>query len=100
MDFKIIWADSAIYNLREICSYISRDNPTAAKAMGKGILEHVKILASFPFIGPPFPRNSAGPVREIVYRNYRIFYEVNEAAKSVEVLHVWHGARGEPPPMQ
>ena len=39
MDFKVIWSDAAIEDLREICSYISRDNPDAALRMGQGIRE-------------------------------------------------------------
>ena len=64
--------------------------------MGRGILDHVRILATFPFIGPAYPRGARGPLREIVYRNYRIFYDVPEAERRVEILHVWHGARDEP----
>ena len=97
MDFHVIWADSAILNLQEVCTFIALDDPAAAQRVGQGILDHVKILGSFPYIGPPYPRRSAGTVREIVYRNYRIFYQVNQDTRSVEILHVWHGARGEPP---
>ncbi|HSY42708.1 MAG TPA: type II toxin-antitoxin system RelE/ParE family toxin [Candidatus Acidoferrum sp.] len=96
MDFKIIWADSAVMDLKEICDYISRDNPAAAENVGRGILEHVKILEGFPLIGPAYPRRSSGAIREIVYGNYRIFYEVIKKQKTVNVLRVWHGARGEP----
>ena len=52
MDFKVIWSDEAIAGLRGICSYIARNNPEAALRMGNGILDHVRILARFPFIGP------------------------------------------------
>ncbi|MEI7822176.1 MAG: type II toxin-antitoxin system RelE/ParE family toxin [Verrucomicrobiota bacterium] len=96
MDFKVIWSDAAIADLREACSYIAHHDPQAAGRMGRGILEHVRILATFPFIGPAYPRGARGPLREIVYRNYRIFYDVFEAERRVEILHVWHGARDEP----
>ena len=96
MDFKVIWADSAIADLKEICDYISRDNPPASEKIGRGILNHVRILETFPLIGPAYPRRSGGAIREIVYDNYRIFYEVTETSKVVHVLRVWHGARGEP----
>ena len=96
MDFKIIWTDSAIADLKEIVDYISRDNPLASEKLGRGILEHVKILEIFPFIGPAYPRRSSGTIREIVYGNYRIFYEVANQLKTVHVLRIWHGARGEP----
>ena len=96
MDYKIIWSDAAIADLQSICSYIARDNPEAAERIGNGILDHVLILASFPYIGPAYPRGAVGPLREIVFRPYRIFYDVSEEARRVDILHVWHGARNEP----
>jgi len=64
--------------------------------MGKGILDHARILARFPFIGPTYPRGARGPLRQIVFRSYRIFYDVSEELSRVAILHVWHGAREEP----
>ena len=64
--------------------------------MGRGILDHVHILGSFPLIGPAYPRGARGPLREIVFRSYRIFYDVSEESRRVEILHIWHGAREEP----
>jgi plasmid stabilization system protein ParE len=96
MDFKIVWTDSAISDLKESCDFISRDNPPAARKTGGGILGHIKILEKFPFIGPAYPRRSSGKIREIVYGNYRIFYEIISESKTVHVLRIWHGARGEP----
>ena len=96
MDFEIIWSDAAIADLHDICTYIARDDPQAAERMGHGILDHVRILTSFPFIGPTYPRGTRGPLREIVFRPYRIFYDVSEPSHSVEILHVWHGRRDEP----
>ncbi len=97
MDFKIIWSDAAIADLQDISSYVAQHDPQAAVRIGRGILNHVGILASFPFIGPTYPRGAGGTLREIVFRSYRIFYDVSEESLSVEILHVWHGARDEPP---
>ena len=96
MDFKVIWSEEAIADLHAICSYIAQRDPQAAHRVGRGLLDHVRMLSSFPFIGPPYPRGARGPLREIVFRPYRIFYDVSEPSRSVEVLHVWHGAREEP----
>ena len=96
MDFKVIWTDSAIEDLKEICDDIALDNPSASQKVGHGILDHVRILETFPSIGPAYPRRSAGVIREIVFRNYRIFYEISDKSKAVHVLRVWHGARGGP----
>ncbi len=96
MGFKIIWSDAAIADLHDICSYIARFDTKAAALVGHGIIDHVGILTTFPFIGPTYPRGARGPLREIVYRQYRIFYDVSESTRSVQILHVWHGARQEP----
>lgn len=96
MDFKVIWSDAAIADLCDICNYIAQHDPRAAERMGRGILDHVRILASFPFIGPVYPRGARGSLREIIFRSYRIFYDVSDQTHRVEILHVWHGARVEP----
>jgi toxin ParE1/3/4 len=97
MDFKIIWSDAAVADLEDVCSYIAQDDPEAACGVAQGILDHVDILATFPFIGPTYPRGSRGTLRLIVFRSYRILYGVNEGRESVEILNIWHGARDEPP---
>jgi plasmid stabilization system protein ParE len=96
MDCKIIWTDPALEDLREIVAFISGDNPEAGRRVGMDIYETVGMLASFPLIGPPYPRGSSGKIREIVSWSYRIFYRVNSKKKLVEVLTIWHGARGTP----
>ena len=96
MDFKIIWSDAATADLHEIWAYLAQHDPQAATRIGRGILAHVRVLANFPHIGPPYPRGSRDTLREIVVRPYRIFYDVSEDSQSAEILHVWHGARDEP----
>ena len=96
MDFKVIWSDQAIEDLREICAYIAERDPEAATRVGRGVLDHVQILVQFPFIGPAYPRGAQGPLRQIVFRSYRIFYDVSEGPRRVEILHVRHASRDEP----
>jgi len=96
MEFKIVWSDAAIADFQDSCSYIAQHNPQAAIRLARGILKHVRVLASFPFIGPTYPRGARGSLREIVFGSYRIFYDVREKSRSVEILHVWHGRRDEP----
>ena len=47
MDFKVIWSDAAIADLRDICSYIARHDPQAAQRMGRGIWTTFVSLAHF-----------------------------------------------------
>ena len=95
--FTIVWTQSAILDLDGICSFIADNDPRAAERVGRGILEHAELLARFPSIGPGYPLGSDGTVREIVFRRtYRIFYAITDSSRTVEILRVWHGARGEP----
>ncbi len=94
MRFKIIWSDPAVADLEDICSYIAQDDPEAALSVAR--VAHTDTLATFPFIGPLYPRGSGGTLRLIVFRSYRILYDVNEGRESVEILHIRHGARDEP----
>jgi toxin ParE1/3/4 len=96
MGFQVVWSDPALADLQEIVAYISRDDPTAAERVGNDIVDHVDTLRTFPFIGPTYPRGSRGNRREIVCGSYRIFYRVSEPSELVEVLTIWHGARGTP----
>ncbi len=98
MDFKVTWTDAASADLQEIVDYIRRFDSAAAKRLGEEIISHSEILASFPFIGPSFPRDSEGNQREVVCRNYRIFYRIREAEQIVDIVAVRHGA-SEPPPL-
>jgi plasmid stabilization system protein ParE len=96
MEYKIIWSEAALGDLKDIYEYIAEHNPLAAEKIGRGIIQHVGLLETFPFIGPPYPKGAQGPLRQIGFRDYRIFYDVSEEKKLVAILHVWHGARQEP----
>jgi len=96
MDFKVAWTDPALGDLQDIVAYIAADDPAAAGRVGNDILNHVETLRTLPFIGPEYPRGMQSICREILCGNYRIFYRVSEQRKLVEILTIWHGARGTP----
>lgn len=97
MGFKVIWSDAAVADLEEICSYIAQHDREAATRVARGIVAHTDLLASFPFIGPVYPRGSKGTLRLIVFRSYKILYDVDESREGVAILHILHGAREEAP---
>lgn len=51
MDFKLVWTPLARDDLREIASYIARDNPAAALRVGERILRSVEPLKTMPQLG-------------------------------------------------
>jgi plasmid stabilization system protein ParE len=60
-------------------------------------LLHFGMIASFDkqkAIGAVLKNQSS--LREIIFRSHRIFYDVSEESRRVDILHVWHGAREVP----
>jgi|WetSurMetagenome_2_1015567.scaffolds.fasta_scaffold1236324_2 toxin ParE1/3/4 len=96
MAFKIIWSRQAREDLRDIVTFIALDNPTAAEAFGYLLMTKVDALASFPRLGRVVPEENDEDIREIIFRPYRIVYQVIEKQRAVAIARVWHGARGEP----
>ena len=96
MDLEVVWTDPALADFESAIRYLAERNPAAAEAVRLSILDHVATLARFPFIGPPYERDPTGWAREIVCGSYRIFYRVDEPARRVEILTVWHSSRSEP----
>jgi toxin ParE1/3/4 len=96
MAFKIIWSRSAREDLRQVVWFIKYDNPKAAEAFGFALMKRVDILENFPRLGRVVPELAEETIRELIYRSYRIVYQVIEEQNIVVVVRIWHGARGEP----
>ena len=94
MDFRVEIKEPAIADLAEIVSYIARDNPDAATALGNNLLDAALSLAETPSKGSPYQKLAG--IRKLTLRPFKIFYRVNESRKLVEVLRFWHSARREP----
>jgi toxin ParE1/3/4 len=96
VDYKLDWTLRARADLREISTHIGQDNPSAALAWGEDLFRHVEVLATFPLIGPLVPQATLPNTRRIVFGDYLIFYRVRIDPKVVELVTVWHAARGLP----
>ena len=96
MDFEVIWTQPAADQLEQVIRFIAADQPVAAEQVRADILTHVETLSKLPFLGSVYEKDRSGRAREILCGKYRIFYRVDEPARRVEVLTVWHGARREP----
>jgi plasmid stabilization system protein ParE len=94
---QIEWSDDSQDDLEAILAHIALDsNVDTAERMRDSIFEHVALLKLFPFIGPVFAPDRKKGTREILCGKYRIFYRVDEPAKRVRILRIWHGARRDP----
>jgi toxin ParE1/3/4 len=93
---KVIWSDEAVADLAAIVRYIAADRPAAAEKFGLAIFAATRQLADFPQAGRVVPEERNAAVREVIVEPYRVIYEVNADGQTVDILRVWHAARGRP----
>ena len=96
MAYGIFWTPVAVQDLRDICDFISRDNPVAAQRMGEELIKQAETMALFPQSGRMVPEKRNPLIRETIVGSYRIIYQVNDANKVVALARIWHSARGTP----
>ncbi|WP_254492489.1 type II toxin-antitoxin system RelE/ParE family toxin [Bartonella sp. B1099] len=90
----VVWLSSARDDLRQILTYIARENPFAARRMKRLLEESVLPLAEHPYLYRQSERILG--LREIIaHPNYLILYRV--AANQIEIVAVVHARREFPP---
>ena len=94
MVFKILYTEDALADLESILDYIRAENPKAAARFGDALLNHVDLLKAFPHIGSPVSQRPG--VCKILHTPVRIYYQVHENRRVIEILHFWHAARRAP----
>jgi plasmid stabilization system protein ParE len=98
MDFKVIFKDSFIADLRRIVELIGTHNQSAAQKLGETIIENAERLNFFPERYPKV-RQRPGVRRFIVAKHFKVFYRVQHQSRTVEVLRCWDGRRQTDPIM-
>jgi toxin ParE1/3/4 len=94
MDFKVLIAESAIADLKEIVEFVAQDDSDAAIRLGEKLVDRALSLASMPQRFP-FHDQQRG-IRKLPLPPFLIFYTCDETGGGVNVLHFWHGARRSP----
>jgi toxin ParE1/3/4 len=94
MDFKVLIAESAIADLREIVEFVAQDDPRTARRLGEKLLDRALTLAKMPERFP-FHDQKRG-IRKMPLPPFLIFYTCDEGESVVNILHFWHGARRSP----
>ncbi|SEJ50883.1 addiction module toxin, RelE/StbE family [Cyclobacterium xiamenense] len=73
---KVIWTDTAIFDLNEIGEYISKDSERYAQLTVERLFNAVDILEEQPRIGKMVPEFQNDKLRELIRLNYRIVYHL------------------------
>jgi toxin ParE1/3/4 len=87
---KVVWSERALERVEEIALFIARDNVDAAARWTIELFDEAERLADFPRSGKPGRGVDAPGIREMVFGDYRVFYEIGEV---VEILTVRHGSQ-------
>jgi toxin ParE1/3/4 len=87
----IEWSFRAKTDLQDLHTYISKDSPYYAKQFLEHIFMAVEKLATHPKMGRIVPEANREDVRELLFYNYRIMYQLQ--AKHIFIVTVIHGSR-------
>ena len=87
--YNIIYQEIAQIDLFVIVTYIKYKlcNPTAASRFMSEIRKSILILQEFPYIGAKYKKDSN---RIKIYRNFLIFYEIQEKEKRIIIKRIIH----------
>lgn len=96
MAYQIIWSQTAVDDLRQIVEFIALDDAIAAASLAERILSRIERTAQLPFSNRTVPEKAVESIREIIWRPYRIIYQVDDQRDAIHILRVWHAARGVP----
>ena len=83
---RIIWADKALKDLREIHDYIARDSRRYAEGQIKKIQDTAARTERFPKVGRIVPELPEENWRELLSGNYR-YDAANEEVRILAVVH-------------
>lgn len=87
----VVWAPSALRDLKEIADFVSRHTPAAAARLAERILARTDALSNFPRLGSYLPEDDTQTYRELFEGNYRIIFRAD--TDRVYIVAVRHAAR-------
>jgi len=94
MAYKIVWAPSARLDLKDIASYIADSRPEASIRFVKSVFSRVEHLIDFPEADRIVPEFGDPCIREVVRKPCRIVYRIRSEQNIIEIVRIWHAARG------
>jgi toxin ParE1/3/4 len=92
VELKIVFSKTAIRDLKEIFEYIKIDSLKYARREAQLIRAVVKKLNSNSFLGRKFEKADDELTRELIFKNYRIIYDIVPGIK-IYFLSIHHHSR-------
>lgn len=91
---KLNWLNDARNDLIQIYSYIYQDSIYYSIKTVNDIVTLAGNLELLPYIGRKVPEYNMDNIRELIYKSYRIIYEIQ--SNVVFIHRIWHSARNLP----
>ncbi len=88
---RVVLSDQANTDLREIGLHIARNNKNRARSFVRDLRAVAREVGDMPRAFPLVPRHERHGIRRRPYRDYLIFYRVED--DRVAIVHILHGAR-------
>jgi toxin ParE1/3/4 len=78
------------------CPLCGPSNSDAAARLGYELIVRAESLVNFPEMGHSVPEFKQETLREITCRSYRIIYRLRSEQQCIDIIRIWHAARGFP----
>jgi len=78
-------------DLTSVAEFIGEDSPHFAALTVSRIVARFEQAAESPYSGRIMPEKNRPELRELLWKEYRLVYQVRE--DHIEVIAVWHGRR-------
>jgi len=97
MALEVVMSMNAVATYKSICQSLADYDVDAALALDKAIYEKLDQLAELPYLGAIYEeKGEPSPFREVQVGKYRLFYEVKENRRRINIVLLWHSSRDEP----
>jgi plasmid stabilization system protein ParE len=90
---KVRFSESAAAVYDDAVTRLRAVNRFAAERFADKVGQAVWRIGRYPQSGHFVPEYAKLPVRQFIVEPYRFFYYVDERAKLIRIIDVWHGAQ-------
>ena len=91
MEIKINWSKQAVEDIYQIQTFLEQTSPRYANAFVDAVFERGELLEKFPMMGRIVPEFNRKFIRELIYKQYRIIYNIVSDTK-IDIIAVHNNA--------
>ncbi len=88
----IDWSNQVFDDIDTIADYLSQRSDPLAKSFVDNVFRKAELLKNFPEMGRMVPEVGSKNVRELIYKQYRIVYQLVNKDK-IRILTIYHSAQ-------